>query len=291
LPDLPKKLARWLENGEALPHLRPVIAELLDLTKDPSATLDVLMPSLSCDPALVGHLLRQANSPVMGLSGKVTTLQLAMSLLGVDEMKRIVLSCFLNSATEHIPLTRALMRRGYWKHSVACANASWAIATVVAPYEKEECYLAGLLHDVGWLVLGACFPDELDQLLGLPGEGLEIMGLEFRMLGARHTEAGAELCRRWRFPAMITEAVEQHHTPAQARRHTVITDVVNISEAFANNMEYGFDVYEQERDPFASFSFRRLGKTIPAHKMPSAQDFSEIAEAAIKDVIRTPANV
>ena len=291
MPELPKKLARWLENGETLPHLRPVIAELLDLTKDPAATIDMLMPAVSCDPALAAYLLRHANSSLLGLSGKVTTLQLATSLLGVEELKRMVLSCFLNSATEHIPLTRTLMRRGFWKHSVACANTSWALANVLTPSEKEECYASGLLHDVGWLVLGACFPDELEQLLSLPGEGLEIMGLEFRMLGARHTEAGAELCRRWRFPPMITEAVELHHASAQKCRYTTLVDVVSLAEAFANKMGYGFDVYEEKTDPFATFAFRRLGKTVQAHRMPSQEQLSEIAEAAIKDVSRTPANV
>lgn len=291
MPELPRKLARWLERGESLPHLRPAIAELLELAKDAGADIDMLLPPLSCDPALVAFILRQANSPAIGLSGKVTTVQLATSLLGVEELKRIVLSRFLSSASEHGPLSRALMRRGFWRHSVACANAAWAIASAVAPYEKEECYLAGLLHDVGWLVLGACFPDELERILSLADEGVERRDLELRMLGVRHADAGAELARRWRFPVMITDVIEFHHAPAHAKRHPVICDVACLAEAFAVRLGHGFDTHEEEPDPFATFSYRRLSENIGQHRMPSREDLTEAAEAAIQDLSRTPAGV
>jgi putative nucleotidyltransferase with HDIG domain len=130
----------------------------------------------------------------------------------------------------------ALRLQAFWQHGVACATASQCLARQVNLNEGAA-FTAGLLHDVGRLVLDSLYPDDMRELQVLADQqDLPAYLLEQRHFGVSHTELGSELARRWHFASDICEAIAMHHEPALSGPVT-LTDAVHLGNAIAHALD------------------------------------------------------
>jgi putative nucleotidyltransferase with HDIG domain len=203
---------------DALPPFRPVVTRLLaELSGEPAGFRRIRL-LVSEDPALAAHVLRMANSALFGCRRQITDLLTALTLIGLDRLRALVLTY----GVRHLfrPLARFPQCRMIWKHSLATALLA-ADLSLDGAGDMMESYTAGLLHDLGRLVLLASSPELYPALLEQAASPAHGCQLEEELFGMTHAEAGARAMRRYQLPEPLAEAALLHHheDPLALSRH------------------------------------------------------------------------
>lgn len=221
--------ARTLVKGVAqLPVMPDQADELLRLARGGDADPREVLQIVERDPALAAMVLRLVNSAAFGLAHEVTDLHLAVVLLGLAQLRTLAMAASM--AALFAPTDATVQA---WHHAFATACAARAVAEEVVPVQAEAAFSAGMLHDIGTLViLGPLAEDDsrLHRLAGLRGDAL--LAAEHRILGADHTEIGAALAERWQLPDHLTAAIAGHHNPPSPTMRTPdLAALVFVAEA------------------------------------------------------------
>ena len=209
-PDIPASLLTALNSCRTLPSIPGVVLEVLDLSQDPDIGTAKVAKAVSRDPALVAKILKVANSPWCGVRRDVTTLNQAVSLLGVNGTMSLALSFSLirglqKAADSHFD------HQKYWRRSVISATAAQSIGMCLKSPNQDECFLTGLLQDIGMLVMNEAVP-RYGQLVASSGNTHRtLIETERRELGTDHAQVGTWFLRKCGLPARLTEAVSESH--------------------------------------------------------------------------------
>jgi HD-like signal output (HDOD) protein len=217
-----------------LPVLSGNLVELIQLVSNDDCDLGDLSRRLTLDPVLTGRLLRVANSPFFGLQRRIGGVDEAIMVVGMANTRGIVLSALL---VENFKLNTLdpLTLNAYWRHSVGAATATRVIAseTVLSPIMA---FTAGLMHDLGRLVLMTKFPERYQEIL-LTGNvrGLHHYEMERAEWGFDHAEVSRRLVESWRLPQEVVDAVAVHHDYAQT--HSPLGMVLAVADRYSSAME------------------------------------------------------
>lgn len=227
---------KCLDSLPATPRIAQKILSLKVTTDDDDRALFALIEK---DPPILAKIIGMANSPLFGTDQKILTVRAAEALLGSKRVKMIALSFAMMSAIsrESKEPVGLLDIHGLWQHSLSVTITMDTLARLM-PHDlrpsDEEIYLAGLLHDIGFLVL-----DHLDtqlsdkfhaRLAAEPERPVE--EIEAEMLGMSHSELGAELGRHWGLPESIIAVMRYHHTPSveRAAAGRTLAAMINLAE-------------------------------------------------------------
>jgi HD-like signal output (HDOD) protein/signal transduction histidine kinase len=216
-------LAR-IETERSLPTLPQILLKLIELCGRPDQDLKDITRLIGQDPALCERILRLANSAYCGLKQKVATCGEAVLLLGREAVKNIAISSSVHQVFQGPPARHGLNLKRFWWHSLRSAVIGRMLAIKTAYPSPEEAFLAGLLHDIGKILLWSSFRREYAAAGGLPAVE--------RKLGLGHAEAGAWLIGRWELASFLADAVRYHH--ARAERITGSFPLVRV--VFAANL-------------------------------------------------------
>jgi putative nucleotidyltransferase with HDIG domain len=202
-----------IRNIDQLPAMPSVITELIELTSNPDSNLDEVLTLVEKDQALTAKLLKLCNSSYYGLSKQVSSLRNAVVLLGFKAVYKMVIavgtSVFFKKDCTGYGLTGMEM----WRHSLGCAISAETVANSFAPDKAQPAYTAGLLHDIGKLVLTQHVENELDKILKLVESGKTFIEAEQEIIGMDHGLIGGKLARQWKFPDHLVESIKYHHEP------------------------------------------------------------------------------
>jgi len=200
-----------IRNSSELPTPPAVALQIIQKASEPDCEIRDLEAILGRDPALCAKLLRTVNSCVYGLRQPVSSIPAAIRHLGINPLRSLVLTLSLANL-RFSPLSREALEN-YWRTSVAGALAMRQLAIRARCPRPEDDLVAGLLRDVGLLVLHQLYPAEYQPLLETSPEVLSAFQcmLEEGTLHVNHADAGAELLRTWHLPDDITEPVRHHH--------------------------------------------------------------------------------
>lgn len=198
-------------SADNLPSLPAAAIEVLQLTRAEDVEPEDIARVIQKDPALTAKILKVANSPMFGLSCEIGSVSRAIMLLGLRTVKVMALSFSLvDKFGEH--------RKGefdypkYWRRSLTHAVASKLIGGHLHQVRRDECFVGGLLADVGMLAACRCVPEKYREVLArqasAPGP---IQAIEQEMLGLTHAQISAALLRKWSLPALLCDAVAAHH--------------------------------------------------------------------------------
>ncbi len=200
---------------KTLPSMPGIAAKLLDLCQDESVDLRKVAELASMDPALSARMLKLVNSSLYGLRFRVNTVHQAVTLLGLVATRGLVLS---------VSLVPSLARKDtvcfdydvYWKRSLIAAQAAPAIGRWLHVTHQEELFVAGLLQDLGMLVLGEALPEIYGPIVKeSDGDHRRLVALEHRHLDTDHAEVGVWLARRWNLPEIVVQGMAGSHDPYQ----------------------------------------------------------------------------
>ena len=205
-PDIFKKI---LEENKELSSLPQVIVEVINIANSPDASIADLAGVVKKDPALTAKLLRIVNSPYYGQSREITTIHQAVVTVGLRTVTSVALAASIYDKFRS--MGQSIDRVRFWRHSLEVALTSRLIAREVGHDPAEEAFAAGLLHDIGSLVLESSFPDEFEKNCRLVESGVRVTSVEQRTWGTNHARVGQFLLKQWGLPEKISQAVGNHH--------------------------------------------------------------------------------
>lgn len=229
-------LEQVLARADALPALPEIVARILEMLNDENANADTLGKHIVSDPAVVVRLLAAANAGAIGASGRVDSVRQAIMLLGVGRVRTITLATAIIDRFKVAPPFDA---HQLWLHSVGVAVCAQEVARS-AELDIDVAYTAGLLHDIGQLLLFVFDPVAYGEVLRLRAEGdIDIVDAELEYLGIDHAHVGGELARLWKLPEAVADAIAGHHASADSQPENEMADAVHVAEVLSHALDLG----------------------------------------------------
>jgi putative nucleotidyltransferase with HDIG domain len=275
-------LAEISAEVDELPAPPVSLAAVIAACDDPDVTVGQLAQRILQDQNLTASILKLANSAFYGLSRRITTVTEAIGLLGFSTIKSLAISSHTYRLLNR-PLDGYAMAQGeIWRHSAAVAMTARMLAVEVRLAPVEEAFIAGLLHDVGKVVLSSHLERAFTSVVGRSQERhMPFVDAEREVLGFDHAELGAMVTQRWNFPPELVEAIRFHHTPAEAVLRPRLCHVVHLADAVCVMLGVGLGVdglaYEVDGHALSSLGFDRgrLERLLDqVEPIVSAADFS-----------------
>ena len=224
-----------------LPALPDVVNKILTEADRETATANQIEALARNDQALVAKILRVVNSAYYGLPGQVSSLSQAIVILGLHQVRNLVLSISaLSMVKARTPRQREILK-AFWLHGMATASGAQAIARQqhLDSRDVELAYIGGMLHDVGKLFLFCNFTDTYQEVVYFAeAQGLPMNEAELSLLGMDHQEVGQELAIHWRYPEPLTLLISRHEGPF-AGAPTPALYAVHAADRLASSLPHG----------------------------------------------------
>lgn len=233
-----ESLAIKIARSENLPVLPQVVSSVLRIADGPNASARAMEQVIERDPAIAAKVLRVANSSFYGCS-RVPTIGRALSVLGLNTIRSLVVGVVFQQMAAGRGRQSFFKMLAFWQHSLAVATGARILAKIRLPARAEEAYGAGMLHDVGMLVLDRFCPKEFDEAIALADrESCPLHEAERRSYGFDHGDVGALLAEKWSLPPMLHSAIAHHHR-AQSAAGTDLTCIVAAADVLAHQCGLG----------------------------------------------------
>ncbi len=252
-------LQKIIMSTRDLPAMPQVASKVLELSSDPNTSAKQLQQVISDDQAMTARILKIANSAMYSCSRKVKTLTEAIVMLGFNSIRSLVVT----SAARNLYNTRnshtGLKERLLWEHSIGSAFACRLMAQKHAPALTEEAFLAGLMHDIGKLVLNIRTPEKFDEIVQVVyNENRTFNESENELFGFTHAEVGALLVNKWKLSPILEDVIRNHHNPAAISPDNPLLLYLDLANKMCHQLGIGF-TDDPELDLINSASNQLLG--------------------------------
>jgi putative nucleotidyltransferase with HDIG domain len=216
-----------------LPALPAAVLELLELMGRDDVDSAVLAAKISRDQALTAKTLRLANSSFYGMPRSVASVPEAITVLGMRTVRMVVTAAALTGSFKP-PNCAGFDFMDFWSQSVGTAVGARLVATVVGG-DAETAFTAGLLHDIGQLVLASVFPERFAQVLAhCTSTQIALCDAERALLGTDHAAVGALVAEHWHLPCSIVDAIGSHHVGAAQTAASQLARIVHVADQLAH---------------------------------------------------------
>lgn len=241
-------LDQVVHSVQDLPSLPAVVMELLSSIEQADVDISVLAKKVSYDQALTAKTLRLANSASFALQVKVTTIQQAITFLGFQTTRNLITAA---AVTGCFPSGRCpgFNDKAFWRHSIAVAACARALARRMR-FNQDYAFTAGLLHDIGRLVLVTASPQAYAEVVELRARNdSDWQDAERAVLGVDHVEAGVALAEHWNFSDTMRQAIAFHHAP-DTPGAGFLAAIVHVANAIVHALDIAGE--DDERVPRVS---------------------------------------
>lgn len=247
-----------IEQVTDLPALPQAGLKLMRLMEDPDGNAHDVVKVVETDPTLSAKLLRICNSAAFGVRQRVNSVEQAVFVRGFAEVQRLAVALSFGRVMSK-PLDGCGHGETFWMHSLLVAFGAESLARSAAQFKNDSsaAYTAGLLHDIGKLVLDSALNDELRGAIHdmIESDGCSRVHAEKCVLGLDHADVGASLLEKWQLPACLVEAVRNHHRPV-CKPEPMLSAFVHIANCMAHQSDAapggGGSTSEADEDAIAS---------------------------------------
>lgn len=288
MPITAKQLVDGVSDLVSLPEICFRVNEMAD---DPNCSAIELARTVSQDPALTVRLLKIANSPYYGFPSRVDTLTRAIAVIGTQDLRQLVLATSIMKAFDQFPGDIIDIER-FWNHSVMVG----LIAKKLGPHAKtpvlhnERLFVAGLLHDLGHLVMSMRIPELVRVMRERYAQGVESYGdTENLVFDVDHAEVGEALMQKWNLPESLQQVSRYHHHPEKAKKFELDVSIVHVANYMASQAHFVF--IENENTPLtvSDYALKLTGfskQTMTNVLNEAASEFGDILGAFLVPVSR-----
>ncbi len=245
---VPQAAYDLVEGVDKLVSLPEVCFMVNDMVNDPRSEFEAIGSVISQDPDLTARLLKLVNSSFYDFDTPVDTVSRAVMLVGMSELQHMVWASSAVETFDNLSPEDANMA-GFWRHSIFCAVTARILARECDVLHPERMYVAGLLHDIGRLIIYLKLPNEAAKIIAHDRAKPDRGGasIEDELLGFNHAQIGLALCHRWGLPDSLGTAVGFHHDPEQAENFKLETAILHVANIMAHGLEMGDEDTFQER--------------------------------------------
>jgi len=232
----PKDLITGSTRVSSLPEIFMMINEVVN---DPTSSFSDISRVVNLDPALSARLLKIVNSSFYSFPSNIDTVTHAISVIGTEQLHDLALATTILSTFKGIPDNIVNMNL-FWRHSMGVAIIARNLAIHCRETNPERFFLAGILHDIGRLIILENLPKESKEIVSRQTEVGGIMWqIEREVLGFDHADVGAALARAWKLPLSLEEIIGNHHNPGRSKRYPLETTIIHLADIIAKAMELG----------------------------------------------------
>ncbi len=230
---------RIVTNVLKVAALPAVALKFSEAIKDPLTSNHDLENIVSEDSALAAKVLMIANSVLFNFPSKIDTISKAITIIGHKQLSEIILSCSIVAMFKDIPQDIIDMEM-FWQHSISVATASRILASARREQNIEKFFTAGLLHDIGKLIIFVEAPKyALEVMARCAGENKLMHKVEKEILGFDHAKLGSMLLKKWKLPVEIVSTAQYHHMPSVAPTDIVLPGVIHIADIISHALQFG----------------------------------------------------
>lgn len=227
-----------------LPSMPATLARIIQITNSPETTAEQVAHVVKLDQSLSTKVLRLANSAYYGRRMKAETVTDAVVTLGFSSVRNLAASASVIDALFPKRLFAGFSWQDMWVHSVTCAVAAESLYTRISRSSmgsNESAFVAGLLHDVGKLILARALPQRFLQVVDAVREyNFEMVRAETNLLSTNHAKIGGELADQWEFPTKLRDGVACHHDPDSSSEHADLARAVQAGNMLAKRMSRNY---------------------------------------------------
>ena len=233
MPPDKDQLRLQVEKVGNLPTLPGIVTRIAEMVDSPETTGRQLGREIAKDQVISAKVLKLVNSGFYGFSEPISTIQHAVTLLGFNTVKSLVLSStVLDLMKDSLP--------GLWEHSLACARTCSIIAGHIELDEQEEISTAGLLHDLGKVILRQTMEREFRRIANYVDRAdMLFYQAEEKVLGVNHGEMGGWLLEKWALPPKLVEPIIDHHDFRPNRDYAENTAILHLADILCRAQAFG----------------------------------------------------
>ena len=227
---------------DKMPALSPLTHKIVEVANNADSSAQDLTEVIQLDPVLTARVVKMVNSAYFGLPQQVKSLKQTVVLLGINTVKNVALSSSFAGKVK-IKDKTTLSTDDFWQHSLAVATASKMIARTmgVEPEYIEEYFIAGLIHDIGKVLINNFFAEEMNRIIEVSAQKkISMIEAEKSILGLSHEEVGIAIGKKWKFSSNLLFAVGKHHSPPLEGSSAIFPMVVCIANTFVKILKIGF---------------------------------------------------
>ncbi len=232
-----KQIEKFIKR---MPSLSTTVGKVLEICSRTDASPNELNKVISLDPILTGQVLKLINSAYYSLVNKVTSLTRAITMLGMNTVKNMALSTAIIRSVASAKKSKALPTTHFWAHSIGVGVSAKLLAKArdVPVMDREEFFVAGLLHDLGKVPFG----DEYIEVLNIAkAEQVPLIAVENELMGIDHQEVGLMIAEKWKLNPVIQECIGNHHDVEDAsEEHRSKVGFVALANIYTNIFDIGY---------------------------------------------------
>ncbi len=281
-----------IESVHDLPTLPTVASEIIALAKSPRTNAADVGRMIERDQALTAKVLKLVNSSFYGFPGQIRSVQHAVVIIGFNKVKNVVMTASVFDLAKGRVSDR-LDLPAFWEHGLGVAIASQIVAKEIGgpALQPEDAFVAGLMHDLGKLILDQFLTDEYIAVIDrVREEGGLLLDAEKEVLGFTHALVGIWLTERWKLPQPLQDAIKLHHDPTRARDNAEMVASVHLGDILARSIGIGnggdesipriHDAVWQKYNLTSAFLDRTLEAFLS--ELAKARDFFDLIGAATR---------
>jgi putative nucleotidyltransferase with HDIG domain len=254
----PKAIGRVMEGIQPIPQ---VVMKVLRMIGEDAYDFKDIANEICNDQVICARTLKICNSALYAKAKRIDSIDHALVYLGQELFAKLVISSYIKDLLQHHNQGYSLCMGGIYHHAVGTAIITEKLARLTQRISPSLAYTAGLLHDIGKVVLDQYISSALPLFYRELQNEVDFLELEKKHLGVSHNEVGSQLAEKWSFPESLVDTILHHHYPENATQHPELTHMVYIADFLMSKFHAGLELENINRDKFVS-RFEKIGLSI-----------------------------
>ncbi|MDY6844777.1 MAG: HDOD domain-containing protein [Thermodesulfobacteriota bacterium] len=230
-----KTFYKRLDHIQDIPTLSIIAIKVNKMLEDYDTSTTKLCSIIEKDQAIASKILTLVNSSFYGFRSKISSISHAVIVMGFNTVRNAILSVAVIQALSGEEAFEGFDMRDFWRHSISVAVTSRHLAEMTRLEPADNCFVAGLIHDIGKVILSQYFKELFGQVwTSVCEEGLSFYESEKRLLPVDHAQIGAYLAKKWQFPKILVDAIDYHHTPKHDVSNPHLLFITHAADTIVN---------------------------------------------------------